>query len=150
MGRKSSTPSDLTFEVLEQNDSLMEQIFDDISDVPDKELALEIPLLNYPPKKKQSSLYNTVSRPDQELDLHGKTREEAIMMVQNFVATCHKQDFRTALIITGKGRNSGNQGPVLKKEVKHWLERNGKPYLRDFHEAPPRYGGSGAIWLNFK
>jgi DNA-nicking Smr family endonuclease len=54
------------------------------------------------------------------------------------------------LIITGKGRNSGNQGPVLKKEVTHWLERNGKPYLREFHEAPPRFGGSGAIWLDFK
>ena len=101
-------------------------------------------------KKKQASPYNTVSRPDQELDLHGKTREEAIMMVQNFVMKCHANQFRTALIITGKGHNSGNQGPVLNKEVKHWLERNGKPYLRDYHDALPRFGGSGAIWLNFK
>ena len=88
--------------------------------------------------------------PHQKLWLICKTREEAIMMVQNFVMTCHANQFRTGLIITGKGRNSGNQGPVLKKEVTHWLERNGKPYLRDFHEAPPRFGGSGAIWLDFK
>jgi|TARA_B110000495_G_C22631658_1_gene375657 DNA-nicking Smr family endonuclease len=150
MGRKSSTSSSLIFEESDQHDSLMEQIFEDIIDVPDKEPALEIPLSKSSPKKKQSSAFNTVSRPDQELDLHGKTREEAIMMVQNFVKTCHDNQFRTGLIITGKGHNSGNQGPVLKKEVKFWLERNGKPYLSDFHEAPPRFGGSGAIWLNFK
>ena len=128
----------------------MEKIFDGISDIPDKEPPVEIPLSKASPKKKQASPYNTFSRPDQEMDLHGKTREEAIMMVQNFVMTCHANQFRTALIITGKGRNSGNQGPVLNKEVKHWLERNGKPYLRDYHDALPRFGGSGAIWLNFK
>ena len=150
MGKKSSTSSSLTFEELGHQDSLMEKIFDGISDIPDKEPPLEIPLSKASPKKKQASPYNTVSRPDQELDLHGKTREEAIMMVQNFVMTCHANQFRTALIITGKGRNSGNQGPVLNKEVKHWLERNGKPYLHDYHDALPRFGGSGAIWLNFK
>ncbi len=149
MGQKSSTSSSLIFEESEQNDSLMEQIFDGISDVPDKEPALEISVSKSSTKKKQSST-SSVPRPDEELDLHGKTREEAIMMVQNFVMTCHKQEFRTALIITGKGRNSGDRGPVLKREVKHWLERNGKPFLSDFHEAPPRFGGSGAIWLNFK
>ncbi len=127
----------------------MEQIFDGIIDVPDKEPALEIRLSKSSSKKKQSSSSN-VPRPDQELDLHGKTREEAIMMVQNFVMTCHANQFSTGLIITGKGHNSGNHGPVLKKEVTHWLERNGTPYLRDFHEAPPRFGGSGAIWLDFK
>ncbi|MEC9012520.1 MAG: Smr/MutS family protein [SAR324 cluster bacterium] len=149
MGKKGSTSSSLSFEESDQHDSLMEQIFDGISDVPDKEHGLEIPLSKSSSKKKQSSS-KTVPRPDQELDLHGKTREEAIMMVQNFVMTCHANQFRTGLIITGKGRNSGNQGPVLKKEVTHWLECNGKPYLCDFHEAPPRFGGSGAIWLDFK
>ena len=150
MGIKSSTSSGLTFEESDQHDSLMEQIFDEIGDVPDKESVLENSVAKSSPKKKQSSLDNSVTSPDQELDLHGKTREEAIMMVQNFVMTCHANQFRTGLIITGKGHNSGKQGPVLKKEVKHWLQRNGKPYLRDFHEAAPRFGGSGAIWLNFK
>ena len=150
MGKKNSTSSSLTFEESDQHDSLMENIFDGISDIPNKEPPLEIPLSKASPKKKRASPYNTFSRPDQELDLHGKTREEAIMMVQNFVMTCHADQFRSALIITGKGRNSGNQGPVLNKEVKHWLERNGKPYLRDYCGALPRFGGSGAIWLNFK
>ena len=150
MGKKSSTSSSLTFEESDHQDSLMEKIFDGICDIPDKEAPLKIPLSNASTKKKHASPYHTVSRPDQELDLHGKTREEAIMMVQNFVMTCHANQFRTALIITGKGRNSGNQGPVLNKEVKHWLERNGEPYLHDYHDALPRFGGAGAIWLNFK
>ena len=106
--------------------------------------------LNPSLKKPRTSPTDAVSRPDAELDLHGKTREESIMMVQNFVMTCHANQFRTALIITGKGHHSGNQGPVLKREVQLWLERNGKQYLKDFHTAPGRFGGSGAIWLNIK
>ena len=37
MGKKGSTSSSLSFEESDQHDSLMEQIFDGISDVPDKE-----------------------------------------------------------------------------------------------------------------
>jgi len=150
MGKKSSLPSRLTFEESEQNDALMEKIFAGVDDVPDKEAALEIPPSESSLKNPRTSPADGVSRPDAELDLHGKTREESIMMVQNFVMTCHANQFRTALIITGKGHHSGNQGPVLKREVQLWLERNGKQYLKDFHTAPGRFGGSGAIWLNIK
>ena len=150
MGKKSSLPSRLTFEESEQNDALMEKIFANVEDVPDKEPALGIPLSESPLKKPRTSPADSLSSPDAELDLHGKTREEAIMMVQNFVMTCHANQFRTALIITGKGLHSGNQGPVLKREVQLWLERNGKQYISDFHTALARFGGSGAIWLNIK
>ena len=150
MSSKSSKYPIVAFEESEQDDSLMEQIFDGISDVPDKEPVLEIPVDKSYQKKKQASTNNTLLIPDQELDLHGKTLEEAIMIVQNFLITCHSQQLQTGLIITGKGLNSGNHGPVLKKGVEHWLKRNGNFYLRNFHEAPPRFGGSGAIWLNFK
>ena len=150
MGKKSSLPSRLTFEESEQNDALMEKIFASVDEVPDKEPALEIPPSESSLKNPRTSPADAVSRPDAELDLHVKTREESIMMVQNFVMTCHANQFRTALIITGKGHHSGNQGPVLKREVQLWLERNGKQYLKDFHTAPGRFGGSGAIWLNIK
>ena len=150
MSKKSSLPSSLTFDESEQNDALMEKIFAGIEDVPEKEPALEIPLSESSLKKPRTSPADSVSSPDAELDLHGKTREEAIMMVQNFVMTCHANQFRTALIITGKGLHSGNEGPVLKREVQLWLERNGKQYISDFHTALARFGGSGAIWLNIK
>jgi len=150
MGKKSSLPSRLTFEESEQNDALMEKIFAGLDEVPDKEPALVVPPSESSLKKPRTSPADSVSSPDAELDLHGKTREESIMMVQNFVMTCHANQFRTALIITGKGHHSGRQGPVLKREVQLWLERNGKQYLKDFHTAPGRFGGSGAIWLNIK
>ena len=150
MGKKSSLPSRLIFEESEQNDAIMEKIFAGVDYVPDKEPALEISPSETSLKKTRTSPTPAVSSPDAELDLHGKTREESIMMVQNFVMTCHANQFRTALIITGKGHHSGKQGPVLKREVQLWLERNGKQYLKDFHTAPGRFGGSGAIWLNIK
>ena len=146
MSRKSSTTSSLTFEESDQNDALMKQIFENVKDVPDKETLPEQNLN----KKSRSSTRDSLKRPDDEIDLHGETRDEAIKIVQKFVIDCYQKNFRSALIITGKGHHSAKNAPVLKKEVKLWLERNGDSYISDFQEAPPRFGGSGAIWLNFK
>ena len=150
MGRKSSTPSSLIFEESDQNDALMKQIFDNVKDVPDKEPQSDPTTEQTSSKKTRSSACDSVNRPDDEIDLHGKTRDEAIKMVQKFVIDCYQKNFRSALIITGKGHHSAENAPVLKREVRLWLERNGDAYLSDFQEAPPRFGGSGAIWLNFK
>jgi len=146
--QKLSTPS-LTFEELDQEDPAMKRIFEEIQKFPDKEKSQKINLRkSFQSPQRSSKKFS--HKPDQELDLHGKTRDESILMVQNFVMTCHAKKYRSGLIITGKGHNSGEKGPILKREVKLWLERNGKTYLKDFHEAPPRFGGSGAIWLIFK
>ena len=146
MSRKSSTPSSFTFEESDQNDALMEQIFENVKYVPDEETPPE----QTSNKKSRSSARDSLKRPDDEIDLHGKTRDEAIKMVQKFIIDCYQKNFRSALIITGKGHHSAGKAPVLKREVKLWLERNGDSYITDFQEAPPRFGGSGAIWLNFK
>jgi len=146
MGRKSSTPSSLFFEESDQNGALMKQIFENVKDVPNKEPPLE----QTSTKKSRASTANSIKRPDDEIDLHGQTREEAIKTVQKFVIDCYQKNFRSALIITGKGHHSAKRDPILKREVKLWLERNGDSYITDFQEAPPRFGGSGAIWLNFK
>lgn len=87
------------------------------------------------------------SDPDSELDLHGKTVEQAIQMVQNFMLTSYRQGLRHVLIITGKGNHSGQQGAVLQDAVFHWLERNASLYAHGFERAPSRHGGSGAIWV---
>tara|TARA_B100000945_G_scaffold308362_1_gene297998 strand:- start:169 stop:621 length:453 start_codon:yes stop_codon:yes gene_type:complete len=150
MGRKSSTPSSLNFEESDQNDSLMKQIFENVKDVPDKELLSEQTAKDISTKKSRASVRDSPKRPDDEIDLHGKTRDEAIKIVQKFVIDCYQKKLRSALIITGKGHHSAEKEPVLKREVKLWLERNGETYISDFHEAPPRFGGSGAIWLNLK
>ena len=146
MSRKSSTPSSLTFEESDQNDALMKHIFENVKDVPEEETPPE----QISNKKSRSSTHDAPKRPDDEIDLHGKTRDEAIRIVQKFVIDCYQKNLRSALIITGKGQHSAEKEPVLKKEVKFWLERNGESYISDFHDAPPRFGGSGAIWLNLK
>ena len=146
MGRKSSTLSSLTFEESDKNDVLMKHIFENVKDVPNKEPPAE----QTSNKKSRSSTRDSLKRPDDEIDLHGKTKDEAIKIVQKFVIDCYQKNFCSALIITGKGHHSAENAPVLKREVKLWLERNGDSYITDFQEAPPRFGGSGAIWLNFK
>ena len=146
MSRKSSAPSSLTFEESDLNDVLMKNIFENVKDVPDEETPPE----QTSNKKSRPSSRDSLKRPDDEIDLHGKTRDEAIKMVQKFVIDCYQKNFRSALIITGKGYHSAEKDPVLKREVKFWLERNGESYISDFHEAPQRFGGSGAIWINFK
>jgi len=88
------------------------------------------------------------AEPDDELDLHGTTQEQAIHKVQSFLLAARAKRLRHVLIITGRGLNSGAQGPVLRGVVQSWLERNGSPYVRRFSWAPPRLGGDGAIWVD--
>ena len=132
MSRKSSTPSSLTFEESDQNDALMRQIFENVEDVPDEETAPE----QTSNKKSRSSTGDSTKRPDDEIDLHGKTRDEAIKIVQKFVIDCYQKNFRSALIITGKGHHSAEKAPVLKMEVKLWLERNGDSYICLLYTSP--------------
>jgi DNA-nicking Smr family endonuclease len=100
-----------------------------------------------PRKRKVVERSDSETEPDDELDLHGKTQEEAIRMLQHFLLSAKAKRLRTVLVITGKGLNSGGQGPVLRGAVQTWLERHGAPYLRRFSWAPPRLGGDGAIWV---
>jgi DNA-nicking Smr family endonuclease len=93
---------------------------------------------------------NEQAEPDDELDLHGKTQEEAIHMVQAFLLTCQRQRLAHVLVITGQGRNSGPAGPVLKDAVYRWLELNGQRFARAFTRAPAHLGGDGAIWVTLR
>ena len=97
MGRKSSTPSSLNFEESDQNDSLMKQIFENVKDVPDKELLSEQTDEHISTNKFRASGRESQKRPDDEIDLHGKTRDEAIKIVQKFVIDCYQKNLRSAL-----------------------------------------------------
>ena len=73
MGRKSSTPTSLNFEESDQNDFLMKQIFENVKDVPDKELLSEKTTEHISTNKSRGSGLDSQKRPDDEIDLHGKT-----------------------------------------------------------------------------
>jgi DNA-nicking Smr family endonuclease len=92
-------------------------------------------------------------RPDARLDLHGMTASEAHGALNRFVLDAAASGKRLLLVITGKGRESGDhpaigrQG-VLRREVPHWL---GLPPLAatvlHVTEAHRRHGGSGAFYV---
>lgn len=103
-----------------------------------------------PKPRKQSARFRQIAerRPDDTLDLHGATQEQAIWMLQNFIRESYRKKLSSVLVITGKGKHSGNEGPVLNIAAHHWLERNGHHFVKHFTHAPARLGGKGAIWVD--
>lgn len=80
-----------------------------------------------------------------ELDLHGMTQAEARLAILGFLADASRQRLRCVSIIHGKGRGSGNRGPVLKTAVNRWLRRHDA--VRAFCSARPADGGTGALYV---
>ena len=150
MVNKRSSSSNIKFEEIDQNDNSMEKIFDKIENIPDKDKNIDLSPLKTIRKNKQYSSNKSILKPEKQVDLHGKTIDESILIIKRFIINCHKNKLKNGLIITGKGLNSGVKGPVLNKEVKQWLEMHGNDYVNNFYDAPPRYGGCGAIWVIFK
>ena len=87
--------------------------------------------------------------PDAEIDLHGSTKEEALRKTENLVAKCRKNKHQTALIITGRGLNSGQEKGILRKAVWEWLINNSKHLNVKHRWAPAFLGGKGAIIVFF-
>lgn len=79
------------------------------------------------------------------LDLHGLRSDDAVRRVRNVFLRLKEQGVREILIIHGKGFHSDPQeGPVLKKVVRDMLQGELSPMVRDYRQAMPRDGGSGA------
>ncbi|MCP4755867.1 MAG: Smr/MutS family protein [Proteobacteria bacterium] len=84
-------------------------------------------------------------KPDNSIDLHGETRESAVLKIQHFLQSSKLQKFQTVLIITGKGMNSGEEGGILRQTVWNWLRSYQKVESISFQWAPYFLGGDGAI-----
>ncbi|MHB1844007.1 MAG: Smr/MutS family protein [Deltaproteobacteria bacterium] len=82
------------------------------------------------------------------LDLHGLTREEARVAVEQFVRSQRLRGHRCVLIVHGRGLNSKDGVPVLKEALARWLSRGplGRSVLA-FCTARPCDGGGGALYL---
>ena len=80
-----------------------------------------------------------------ELDLHGLTRDEARLALQAFLRSAAAEGRRCVRVIHGKGLRSRNEGPVLKTRVDHWLRQMDE--VLAFHSALPRHGGTGAVYV---
>lgn len=80
-----------------------------------------------------------------EIDLHGLTQDEARVALAAFLAEATVQRQRCVRVIHGKGRGSGQRGPVLKSAVNRWLRRHGD--VRAFCSARRNDGGTGAVYV---
>ena len=78
-----------------------------------------------------------------EIDLHGATRESARALLAEFLRDCVQREVRCARVIHGKRRGSPNREPVLKGKVRGWLAQ--REEVIAFCQAPPLLGGSGAL-----
>jgi DNA-nicking Smr family endonuclease len=83
--------------------------------------------------------------PQDSIDLHGLTSDEARRLLVNFLHHAQQRDLRCVNVIHGKGwRAEGGEG-ILKIRVRHWLTQH--PQVLAFCEAPAYAGGGGAVWL---
>ncbi len=82
--------------------------------------------------------------PEDQLDLHGFTTEEARTMLGQFIRSCAARGLKKVLIIHGKGVHSESRG-ILQHEVRKYIEKD--PLCGEFGYADKNRGGKGALWV---
>jgi DNA-nicking Smr family endonuclease len=82
------------------------------------------------------------------LDLHGMAAAPAREAVRRFLEQCLRAGHRCVLVVHGRGRNSKDGEPVLKRRLVSWLSRGavGRMVLA-FCSARPHDGGPGALYV---
>ncbi len=92
--------------------------------------------------------------PEARLDLHSMTLARAREALTGFIASARARGFRLVLVITGKGRDARDDGPIpqrrgaLRHEVPHWLRAAPLgPAVLDIRPAHRKHGGDGALYV---
>lgn len=81
-----------------------------------------------------------------ELDLHQRSRAQAGVELERFLARARSEGRRCVLVIHGRGLNSGPEGPVLVAATRDWLTQGPlRRHVLAFSSAPPAQGGAGAM-----
>jgi DNA-nicking Smr family endonuclease len=81
-------------------------------------------------------------------DLHGLSVENAQVCLKQFLAQAAVRDYRTVLVVHGRGHNSPGNLPVLKTELQRWLSmKRFRRQVLAFASAQPYDGGTGALYL---
>ncbi len=87
----------------------------------------------------------------EQIDLHGLSREQARLAVEDFVYRCARFRSCCVKIIHGRGINSPNDKPILKENLQRWLStRRMSRHVVAFASAPLKDGGVGAIYVLLK
>ncbi len=92
--------------------------------------------------------------PEGRIDLHGMTLSEAHPALLSFVMSAHAAGKRLVLVITGKGKDRDDLGPipvrrgVLRHQVPQWLAQAPLSSLvLQVSEAHGKHGGGGAYYV---
>jgi DNA-nicking Smr family endonuclease len=83
-----------------------------------------------------------------QIDLHGMSRDEARVAVENFIIVMSRQRSCCVKVIHGRGINSPDDRPVLKENLSRWLAtRRMSRHVVAYASAPFKDGGVGAIYV---
>lgn len=95
--------------------------------------------------------------PEARIDLHGMTLAEAHPELIRFVLMGHARGLRLVLVITGKGKDRDDGGPiptrfgVLRHQVPQWLRMPPlAPLVLQVSPAAQKHGGHGAYYVYLK
>lgn len=93
-------------------------------------------------------------RPEARLDLHGMTVVEAHPALTRFILRSQAEGRRLVLVVTGKGRDSDEGGPIpaprgiLRHQVPAWLSQPPlSGVVLQVAEAHRKHGGGGAYYV---
>ena len=96
-------------------------------------------------------------KPDARIDLHGMTLDRAHGVLNRFIFDAHASGKRLVLVITGKGKDRDEGGPipvrygVLRHQVPHWLSIPPlASVVMQVNPAHLRHGGGGAYYVYLK
>ncbi|MCB1044387.1 MAG: Smr/MutS family protein [Acidobacteria bacterium] len=79
------------------------------------------------------------------LDLHGKTKDEAIHALTRFVIDAFANGVPSVIVVTGKGKHAASGQATLKPVVERWITQKGARFIKAYAEAPRAMGGAGAF-----
>lgn len=93
-------------------------------------------------------------RPEAKIDLHGMTLDRAHPALTRFVLSAQAQGKRLVLVVTGKGKERDDGGPipvrfgVLRHQVPQWLSMPPlSSAILQITESHVRHGGGGAYYV---
>ena len=128
------------------------EFFDPLSDELEVEELDSEDILSFCETGIQKSVFRKLRsgqyRISDELDLHGTTIKQAKKILMYFLQESPQFESCCVRIIHGKGHRSGNNKPVLKTYVNHWLCEHER--VLAFHSAKPKDGGAGAVYVLLK
>ncbi|MEL7343966.1 MAG: Smr/MutS family protein [Pseudomonadota bacterium] len=92
--------------------------------------------------------------PEARIDLHGMTLAQAHPALTRFIARAHGDGLRLVLVITGKGKNRDQGGPIperfgaLRHQVPEWLRQGAMAHVvMQITPAHVKHGGGGAYYV---